>query len=218
MEFPSTTPAELVRACAESRDPHAWEEFVRRFQPLIAAVALRTCRRWGEFSPQVVDDLVQETFLKLCAEQCRLLRDFKPEHPDSFLGYLKVLTTNLVHDHFKARSSAKRGLGRAAESLETAGPAVAPAPELERGILIQEIKSCLERVAPGAESVRDRRIFWLYYRQGLTAQAIALLPSIGLTTKGVESVILRLTRLLRAELASRRAGQPPKGLQAAESL
>jgi hypothetical protein len=47
---------------------------------------------------------------------------------------------------------------------------------------------------------RDRKLFWLYYRVGLTADAIAGLPSIGLSTKGVESSLLRLTRLLRDEI------------------
>lgn len=220
MDFPSTSPAELVRACADSQDPRAWEEFVRRFQPLITTVALRTCRRWGENSSQVVDDLVQETYLKLCVENCRLLREFQPEHPDSFLGYLKVLTANLVHDHFKARSSAKRGSGKAAESIEAAGPVAMSAhtPQPERQILFQEIRACLERIAPGEESARARRIFWLYYRQGLTAQAIAALSGVGLTTKGVESVLLRLTRQLRSELATHRDATRRKGLSGEKSL
>ena len=44
-------------------------------------------------------------------------------------------------------------------------------------------------------------MFWLYYRVGLTANAIAALPSIGLSMKGVESTILRLIRLLRQEIS-----------------
>jgi RNA polymerase sigma-70 factor (ECF subfamily) len=46
-------------------------------------------------------------------------------------------------------------------------------------------------------SVRDRNLFWLYYRQGLTAEAISRIPAIGLSAKGAESAIGRLTRLLR---------------------
>ena len=221
MSLPSLTTAELVQACASSGDARAWEEFLRRFQPLIAAVALRTCRRWGEYSAQVADDLVQETYLKLCADNCRLLRDFHPEHPESFLGYLKVLTANLVHDHFKARGSAKRGAGKAAESLDSGGVFVADAgsPHLEREILLHEIAACLARVAPGKEHERDRAIFWLYYRHGFSAQAIASVPALALTTKGVESVILRLTRQLRGHMAESRSRKAnAKGLQAAESL
>jgi RNA polymerase sigma-70 factor (ECF subfamily) len=70
---------------------------------------------------------------------------------------------------------------------------------------------------------RDRTVFWLYYQQGFSAKAIAALPSIGLSEKGVESAILRLTREVRNRLAttrsepSRGADPDPKGLRAAKS-
>lgn len=223
------SPAELVRACVDSGDSRAWEEFIRRFQPLMAAVALRTCRSWGEYSPQVVDDLLQEIYLKLCADGCRLLRDFQSEHPDSFLGYLKVLTANHVHDYFKSARSAKRGAGKIAESLDDAQGIVAAgegAP-LERAVLLREVEICLKRICGhDAEAARDRRIFWLYFRQGLTAESIASLASIGLSTKGVESVIFRLVKQLRGELAAvrvaRKSGEgtasASEGVAAAESL
>ena len=75
---------------------------------------------------------------------------------------------------------------------------------LFRSILLREINAALGRLAVGQNLERDRRVFWLYYRVGLTANAIASLPAIGLSTKGVESTILRLTRLLRQELAADR--------------
>lgn len=76
----------------------------------------------------------------------------------------------------------------------------------ERGILLRELDALLCRLlAAGPQLERDRRIFWLYYRVGLAASAIAALPSTGLTTKGVESTILRLTRLLRQEMERDRA-------------
>jgi len=80
----------------------------------------------------------------------------------------------------------------------------ATAKSSERGILLQQIDAHLGRLAVGQNLERDRRVFWLYYRVGLTANAIASLPAIGLSTKGVESTILRLTRLLRQELAADR--------------
>src|SRR5262249_16749202 len=54
-------------------------------------------------------------------------------------------------------------------------------------------------LAAGPHLDRDGKLFWLYYRVGLTADAIAGLQSIGLSTKGMESSFLRLTRLLRDE-------------------
>src|SRR5262249_54164894 len=109
MDYASLSAEELVLACGQSDDAAAWQEFVRRFYRLIATVALRVARRWGGSSPQIIDDLVQETYLKLCADNLQMLRSFKSQHPDAFYGYLKVVTANLVHDHFKAVHSSKRG-------------------------------------------------------------------------------------------------------------
>jgi hypothetical protein len=75
--YSSISIEELVRRCTASRSPEAWEEFVRRFHRLIAAVILRTASRLCEASKQTVDDLIQETYLKLCADDFRVLRGFE---------------------------------------------------------------------------------------------------------------------------------------------
>jgi len=82
---------------------------------------------------------------------------------------------------------------------------------MERAILIEEITQLLELCVAGPDQERNTRIFWLHYRSGLSARAIADLPGILLTTKGVESIILRITRELRTRMAE------PKGGAAAES-
>jgi RNA polymerase sigma-70 factor (ECF subfamily) len=207
MDYAALSAERLILACTQTRDGAAWEEFVRRFHRLIATVALRVARRWGDSSRQVVDDLVQETYLKLCADNFHILRSFKSQHPDAFYGYVKVVTANLVHDHFKAAHSGKRGSGMVdcAADAQITSEAGASAKSSERGILLQQVDRLLSRLAEGRHLERDRRVFWLYYRVGLTAHAIASLPAIGLSTKGVESTILRLTRLLRQELAADRA-------------
>jgi hypothetical protein len=48
-------------------------------------------------------------------------------------------------------------------------------------------------------------IFWFFYEQGYTAKEISFLPEIGLTVKGVEAVLLRLTRYLREEFGGEAA-------------
>ena len=214
MEYIALSAEDLVRACSQTGDSAAWEEFVRRFHRLIATVALRTARRCGKTSPHVIDELVQETYVKLCSDNFRLLRSFEARHPDAFYGFLKVVTANLVLDHFKATRSEKRGSGTAEVPSESPVNAASEArgedvsvESSERRILLLELDTILRELAKGPNLDRDRRIFWLYYRVGLTAKAIASLPSIGLTTKGVESTILRLTRLLRREMLADRLRQ-----------
>jgi RNA polymerase sigma-70 factor (ECF subfamily) len=229
VDYEAMPPEELIVACAQSGNESAWAEFVRRFQPLIARVALRVARQWGEASPEVIDDLVQETYLKLCTDRLSALQNFKSVHQDAIYGYIKVFTANLVHDRFKAARSQKRGGeivtastdGEDAHQLRQASPSATTL--LERNVLIQEIDMCLQIVASGPDSKRDRKIFWLYYRTGLAASAIAALPTIGLSTKGVESALQRLTRQVRERLVNSKQGNPErgsleKGIRPAESL
>ena len=209
MDYLRMSPEELVRTCLQEGDESAWAEFIRRFHPMIAGVAFRVAQRWGEASPQIIDDLVQETYLKLCVDGVSFLRNFKSAHTNAIYGFVKVFTANLIQDHFKASRSKKRGGGVGTDSIEKAqsgssehnfksGPAT-----LDRTLLIQEIDACLQVVTPGQNATRDRRIFWLYYRVGLAASEIAALPTIDLSTEGVESMLLRLTRQVRDRLVPR---------------
>lgn len=177
-----------------------------RYHRLIAGVVFRTTQKWGEVTPQTMDDLIQETYLKLCADDYRLLRAYDPKHPDAIYGYLKIITANLVHDRFKALHSEKRGGDNVVEDLATlenrsdSGKGFGSQEAMEREILLREIDGLLNTSASGDTADRDRTIFWLYYRQGFTTKAIASLPAIGLTIKGVESTILRMTRMVRKRM------------------
>jgi hypothetical protein len=66
----------LIWVCAESNDPEAWEEFVCQFDRAISLSVIRTANQWGETRRQIVDDLVQGTYVKLRADKCRLLLEF----------------------------------------------------------------------------------------------------------------------------------------------
>jgi RNA polymerase sigma-70 factor (ECF subfamily) len=196
----------LVRRCATSPSPEAWQEFVRRFHRLIATVTLRTAGRLGDASRQTVDDLIQETYLKLCADNFRILRTFEQQHPEAFTGYVKVLTANVVRDHFKSLHTQKRGAGQLEQIEEdfvppTAADTAGSPQSIERAVLILEITRHLDLCLAGPDRDRNRRIFWLHYRAGLSARAIAGLPSIRLSAKGVESILMRLTKDLRQRMA-----------------
>ncbi len=75
MNYQELAPVHLARLCAHN-DSEAWLEFIHRYQRLITLVILRTLREGGGTSPFLIDDLVQDTYAALCANECRLLRDF----------------------------------------------------------------------------------------------------------------------------------------------
>lgn len=204
MDPQELTAQELVQLCLDSNQEAAWEEFVRRYQPAIARVVARSIRRRTTPSPALVDDLVHDTYLKLMANDFRALRDFDFQHENAVFGFLKTVASNVVMDYFRNIESRKRGSGQQDVSLDEAAIFV-PASrntvqKADREIMIHEIDEVLKSQTLEPNFARDYCIFWLYYQHGFTAKAISTLPSIGLKVKGVESTLLRLTRLVRSRM------------------
>lgn len=205
MDYSGSSAEELVKACAEQENAEAWEEFVRRFHKLIGVVVRRIAHRWGHADGRVIEDLIQDTYLKVCANNCRLLREFEARHPDAFFGMLKVTAANVAHDYFRSRHSLTRGYGLAELEISEIEAFVPDgrsfgAAQIERKILLEQIDRILATMSYPL-AARDREVFWLYYRQGLTADAIAGIACFQLTVKGVESILHRLRQYVRQSLA-----------------
>jgi RNA polymerase sigma factor (sigma-70 family) len=187
---------DLLHLCLGSEDQELWQEFVRRTQPLIANVTIRTIRRWHEPAPSLVDDLIQDTFVKLFANDRKALRSLKNEYENTIFGYLRVVAANVVHDRF-------RQLPNKVEEIELTDDVLPPSPSgmdrMEFKRLKDDIHERLKGLSSSETYQRDESIFWLYYEQGYTAKEISLLPAVGLSVKGVESTLQRLTRFLRGD-------------------
>jgi RNA polymerase sigma-70 factor, ECF subfamily len=220
------TATELFEACGSGADAACWQEFINRFNGVIVRSVVRVAIRYGTREQSIVDDLVQETYLKICADRCKLIRTFASQSPESVFGFLKVVATNVAQDSFKARLAQKRAPESMAETLEPAN-ATSKAEfadyrltDSERAVLLDQIDRRLKSTLPPDELQRSRTVFWLYYRSGMTARAIASLPTIGLTTKGVESLLFRLTRSVRQSLSRPEGSEnsDEKGFQQAESF
>jgi RNA polymerase sigma-70 factor (ECF subfamily) len=225
----TTMPAvELIRACADAGDNLAWEEFVARFRRPITLSVLRVASKRVKTASQVTGDLVQETYLKLCADGCRKLLEFVTQNPEAAGRYISTIAINVARDHFKSLESQKRSASGTDQLPENTEPQARCASlggqaATERQILLGEIDRCLKICADGPNQERDCLIFGLHYQQGLSARAIAALPTIELTHKGVEAVIFRLTRMLREQLvglkprSASRSEADEKGFRPAES-
>jgi len=205
---------ELLQHCLDSQDQAGWTELVRRVQPVIAKVVAKSLFRRTRPGQDRVEDLVQATFEKLFDNNAKALRGFEFHDDRRFFGFLKVVASHVVDDYFRKKNAPIHGGGREEEDLDKvsayvpSNPGLPPRAEIET--LIGEIDRCLMKLSGEPNFARDYDIFWLYFRQGLTAKAIAALPGIGLEVKGVESVLLRLAHYVREKLnlpRGRRAGR-----------
>jgi RNA polymerase sigma-70 factor (ECF subfamily) len=181
---------------------------------------MRTAFLWGEPSKSLVEDLVQVTYLKLWQDSCRLLRDFAVQHPEAILGYLKKIAANATHDYFRQHHSQSAGGDKAHVSTSDAEPEAGQEvhgsqENISFKVFLKEIDDHLKRGLTGPDQERDRMIFWLYFRQGMSTKEIASLPTVGLSVKGVGSVLERLKRCIREQILgphsdSERVGESAK--------
>ena len=208
---------ELVRVCLASADELAWTEFIRRFHTVIASTVLRTARQWCEPSRAQLDDLIQDTYLKLCENNYRLLRSFQPRLDNSIYGFLKVVAANIVHDHFRSENAVKRGTNLTAaisdvKSFELRVPGDS-FDAMNHQLQIAKIAKVLAQVTAGKDQAKKCAIFWLRHRHGFTASEIAAIAEFGLTTEGVESLLLRLALMIRSQFAELESGREVKVLK-----
>lgn len=228
MDYSALQPEDLIEVCANSADQYAWREFIQRFNPLIRGVIHKTAVRCGGAPTSTIEDLVQETYLKLCANDRQVLRSFEPRHQNAAYGFLKVIAVNVALDHFKESRAIKRSADSDSSSpiIEVIERSSASSSQqsIEREILLGQIDQLLAEAVPGDDFERNRIVFWLYFRSGMTASAIASIPTVGLTTKGVESLVFRLTSKVKTKLQNRgentaaQSNVQQKGFRQLESL
>lgn len=199
MDWAELTPQELIRACAEGGDTAAWSEFIGRYDGVLRAAALGVVRRWGRGSQEERDDLIQEIYLKLCAND-QVLASLREIREEAISGYLRVLATNTAHDYFRHKAAARRGGLVTDQISERHDGAAVAADNLETRLMLEQIDRIMQEQTQTQNGVRDRAVFRLYFRNGMTAKEIAGLPGIQLGVKGVEAVLHRLTNCIQKEL------------------
>jgi RNA polymerase sigma-70 factor (ECF subfamily) len=209
--YSSLSLKDLVFVCAGASDEDAWEEFVCRIKKPISYIIMRTASLWGKPSRSLVEDLTQVTYLKLWEGGLSLLQDFAMQRPEAILGYLKRTAANATQDHFKHGHSQSSGgdiphISTADVDPEAGREVHGSQERIAFEVFCNEIDEHLKRCVNGPDQERDRMIFWLYFRQGMSTKEIASLPTIGLGAKGVGSVIERLKHAIRDQILGTRSG------------
>ena len=185
---------ELVTACIEGRQG-AWESFVRRFAPLIFAVARRSLRSRGlSPAPDDLDDICENTFLAFVKDDFALLRTYDRRYALS--TYVGVVART------QAGRFARRRRGFASEIDVAELPsrtAEDPALAVEEGDLVAALRATLEEMPE-----RDRTILTLFYFSDRDYRAIA--TDLKISPNSVGAALHRARERLRARLELRESG------------
>ena len=96
------TEDELLKRCI-SGDKKGWNVFIQKYSRLIYHTVYKTFRVNSKFAnPDDVNDLFQEVFTSLCADNSKKLRMFDPEKGCSTLAsWLRMITVRMTIDHLR---------------------------------------------------------------------------------------------------------------------
>jgi RNA polymerase sigma factor (sigma-70 family) len=199
---------DLTDVCLRGEEP-AWQEFLRRFQPIVLGVAYNTYRSRSRDHEHPDEDMLED-FLhgvldKLLANDMRALRLFNWTHENAFRAFLKVTTANVVADRIRKNNAGKRDISKEVP-LDPAMPIAAKAisADADTKILLSQIAACLEKYTdPYADRTRDIAIFLLYFGHRVTAMDLSKVYK--LNVRLVENVIAKLIRVARTKCLGRAA-------------
>lgn len=210
---------QLIRLCAsEPTNRNAWLEFYSRFDDRIWTVIYRECReKQVAHKPQqfdqVVQDLVQDVYVRLVEKKCQALRDFQGASENSIYMYLGVIARNIVRNYLAKMKAHKRPvINKSIDDFlidqikkdESKLVYVNGEEGFSVEILKEEIDEILERCLSGQDKERNELIFKLYLYEDFSPEEIFSQLTPVLSVKRIRNIIGQIKRVLRDELLEQR--------------
>jgi len=198
--------AELVRQCGQNLTDRAlWELFTQRFQKLMFLYLMRALKFHSKRDDvtELVSDLAQEVYLRLCHNEGSMMRGFRGDTDFSVAAFFGRVCASVAIDHLRRNESGKR-FGNVvsideAKEREMINTSTRDYGELDVNAILKWID--VEKLAaddPDPKNAqRNAIIFKLHFIDGLTTEEIAEFPGFDLTERGVGSVITRLRKRIR---------------------
>jgi RNA polymerase sigma factor (sigma-70 family) len=214
----------LLRRCQERPpDEAAWQEFVRRYHPMVKAAVAKAFRlkagqeleRRPQFRDDSIEDLVQTVYLRLIEDESRVLKAFHGQLENSISAYLSIISVNVVKDHFREIKAGKRPkisfsfdellenrgegavFGGASSDIhgnKSGGNQSGSSPSTPT---IEDIDVLLTKALTYRNRDRNILIFKLRYCDGLTLEEIKKTLGLDMSPLGVGSILSRITKRLR---------------------
>jgi RNA polymerase sigma-70 factor (ECF subfamily) len=195
----SRTSSSLLRR-AQADDSDAWQLLVQTYSRRV----YRWCRRAG-LQPADASNVVQEVLRSVA----RKLADFRRDKPeDTFRGWLRRITQNKLHDHFRQqarRVDRARGGTDAHMRLVNQGQPESSDSRSEKGLRTgterYQVSNPIVAKVRNEFSERDWRFFWRIVVDGQTAVEVG--KEFAVTANTVRLVKMRIMRRLREEFAAK---------------
>ena len=198
--------ADLVRLCANGRNPDVWNEFVERFQNRLHAGVRRALARCeSNLGEQEREDLIQEVYCRLLDRRGRCLRLCRGREEASVGAYLGRVAENVVLDHLRSIGAVKRGRDRLLDihpdsTFDPLGDAADTGATPEERLLARERQQTFLRrfrkVLGKSSPERDWQVFYMAVFEGWSSREISSRFSGELKPSTVDSLIHRLRRRL----------------------
>ena len=185
----STSTSRSLLKHLHENDQEAWDKLVKLYTPLV----WHWCRQM-RLPTQDSADVFQEVFKSVALHYPGFHRD-KPG--DTFRGWLRTITTNKVHDHFRKRASEPQGMGGTeAKAFMSAVPEVST--ELDEAETDQPLFRQALALIQGHFEETTWRAFWGVVVDGRSPDNVS--NELGISAGAVRVAKCRVLHRLRQEL------------------
>jgi RNA polymerase sigma-70 factor (ECF subfamily) len=202
-ERDATSTSRSLLARLHENDAAAWDRLIALYTPLV----WHWCRKL-DLPSQDAADVFQEVFRSVAAH----IRNFQRDRPgDTFRGWLRTITRNKVHDHFRAQNREPRAAGGSEANAwwsrvpETRSPNDAVEDDESYDLLF---RSALELIKAEFHE-KTWLAFWRVVVDGRTPQAAA--QELNMSSGSVRVAKCRILHRLRLELGDLRPIAPQSG-------
>ena len=184
------TPEEqsLIANCV-SGEKAAWDEFVRQYSNLVYHTVRKTLHlHHSDPCDDIVEDLYQEVFLSLLANDCRQLKLFRGDGGCTLASWLRMIAARRTIDQLRKSKQEPESLDATANNLVD-GPA--------DSVFEHQLAEHLAKAVTDLPA-RDKLLIALFFRHDLLAQDVASL--LHMTVGAVYTQKSRILAMLRRTL------------------
>lgn len=177
-------------------EPSSWERFMEGYGDMIYSHIVHTLRRRNFYVPQEkVDDIVQDLFLKLIADDCRRLLTYSGRKGCSLSTWLRTVARNHVLEFIRSQKTYLSISEFSPEQLHDmfkmfANTSDNPRRTVEKAEILRILDETLANL-----NHRERQVFQFYYRDEINGPDIARI--IDTTPNNVNQMLSRIREKIK---------------------